>query len=113
MQVNCPIHGLTRFSVDKTNNSRYCVRCHSAKVKRTRRSKLKQKVIKYKGGKCSKCGYAENASALEFHHVDPNTKEFSISTNALGKPWEEIVTELDKCILLCANCHREVHSFLK
>ena len=113
MQANCPTHGLTRFSFNKDRGGLHCVRCYSARIKRERRSELKQKAINYKGGRCAKCGYKTDNSALEFHHVDASSKEFNISKYALGKPWEEIKTELNKCILLCANCHREVHSFSK
>lgn len=113
MQGTCPIHGATKYSFKKEKGGYYCIRCNSAKVKRDKRTELKQKAIKYKGGKCSKCGYLTDSSALEFHHVDSATKEFNISKDALGKPWKEVQLELDKCILLCANCHREVHSFMK
>ena len=113
MQGVCTLHGSTKFNNNKEKGGYYCVRCHSAKTKRDRRSELKKKAIDYKGGKCSKCGYATDFSALEFHHVDTSTKEFNISKYALGKDWGIIRKELDKCILLCANCHREVHSFMK
>jgi len=60
---------------------------------------------------CSKCGYSELNSALEFHHVDPNTKLMIISKyrGSSSKLTDEIKHELDKCIILCANCHREEH----
>jgi len=61
--------------------------------------------------KCSKCGYNKNISALEFHHIDPNTKEFSIDgKNLTSKSIESIFIEAEKCIVLCANCHREYHN---
>ncbi len=113
MQIECLVHGMTRYSFNPDRGGYYCVRCYSARRKRERRTELKNKAIKYKGCKCAKCGYATDTSALEFHHVDASSKEFSISKHALGKPWNEVKKELDKCILLCANCHREVHSFNK
>lgn len=113
MQANCPIHGTTRYSFNTDRGGHYCVRCYSAQRKRERRAEIKHKAIKYKGGSCAKCGYDADISALEFHHVDPSAKEFNISKHALGKPWKEVKQELNKCILLCANCHREVHSFMK
>lgn len=113
MQGICSIHGKTKFSYNKENETYYCGRCKSAERKRERRLELKMKAIKYKGGKCSKCGYSLDHSALEFHHVDMSTKEFNISKYALNRPWKEVQDELDKCILLCANCHREVHSQMK
>lgn len=111
MQAVCSVHGLTRFSFNPDRGGHYCVRCYSAKRKRERRQELKLKAVEYKGGKCSKCGYDQNIHALDFHHLDPKAKELNISRDALSKPWEQVKKELDKCILLCANCHREVHSF--
>lgn len=68
---------------------------------------IKKWSLDYKGGKCEKCGYNKSILALEFHHLDPKEKEFSISDIKLD--WENIKKELDKCILVCANCHREIH----
>ena len=75
------------------------------------RIKVKNKLVEYKGGKCEKCGYNRCIDALEFHHKDPNQKDFSIG----GKSWsfEKLKNEVDKCILVCANCHREIHSKIK
>lgn len=72
------------------------------------RQRIKLKAIEYKGGKCSICGYCRCARALEFHHIDPETKDFAISAKSVS--WETIVKELDKCILVCSNCHAEIHS---
>ena len=71
------------------------------------RKKLKEKAVEYKGGKCIKCGYNNYIGALEFHHRDPKEKDFSIGQYTYS--WERVKAELDKCDLLCANCHREVH----
>ena len=68
----------------------------------------KIEAIKYKGGKCIKCGYDRCYSALEFHHRDKTQKEFCWS-QMRNKAWATIIRELDKCDLLCANCHREEH----
>lgn len=110
MQLKCPIHGLVKFSYNKSKDKHYCTRCYSAQRKRERRANRKQKAIDYKGGECSECGYKKDNSALEFHHTDTSSKEFNISKNSLSRPWEEVQKELDKCVLLCANCHREEHS---
>ena len=66
--------------------------------------------IMSRGGKCEICGYDKNIAALEFHHKDPNQKELKLDarTWASGK-LEDIQSELEKCSLLCANCHRELH----
>ena len=74
------------------------------------RDNTKQRMIDAMGGKCQKCGYNKCNSALEFHHIDPSKKLFELKT-ALERPkaWDTIVQELKKCVLLCANCHREAH----
>jgi predicted DNA-binding protein YlxM (UPF0122 family) len=72
------------------------------------RQKLKDKAINYKGNCCEKCGYNRCNSALEFHHLDPNEKDFGIGSYSVLL-WEKIKLELDKCIMVCANCHREIH----
>ncbi|AEW47723.1 putative HNH endonuclease 2 [Bacillus phage BCU4] len=74
-----------------------------------RRAEVIQKAIEYKGGKCSICGYDRCRWALEFHHINPEDKEFGIS-DGNTRSWDKVKVELDKCILLCANCHREVES---
>lgn len=72
--------------------------------------KRKLDFIEYKGGKCQKCGYNECQAALDFHHRNPEEKEFSICKRYGYRILSErIKKELDKCDLLCANCHREEH----
>ena len=75
-----------------------------------RRKKIRQMAIEYKGGQCKTCGYNRCIEALEFHHADSLTKDFSISEKGYTRSWREVQEELDKCILLCANCHRELHA---
>lgn len=72
------------------------------------RKRLKQLLVSYKGGKCEICGYDKCISALEFHHKNPKDKDFSISS---GKylSIQKCKQEVDKCILVCSNCHRELH----
>ena len=72
-----------------------------------RRRELKKLAVEYKGGKCSICGYDKCVAALEFHHINPESKLFGISTKGITRSLDLIKKELDKCILLCANCHRE------
>ncbi|PIU68692.1 hypothetical protein COS81_02935 [candidate division WWE3 bacterium CG06_land_8_20_14_3_00_42_16] len=74
-----------------------------------RRKKLRQKALLYKGRKCRRGGYDFCDEALEFHHRNLTQKEFGLSAKGLTRSWEKIKQELDKCDLLCANCHREVH----
>ena len=73
------------------------------------RLRQKQRAIDYKGGKCSACGYNKCPDALDFHHLDPTEKEFGLASSGITRAWERVKKELDKCILLCANCHRELH----
>lgn len=75
-----------------------------------RRKKLRETARIYKGGKCMICGYQRCLGALEFHHLDPAKKKFGLSMKGLTKSWQKIKKELDKCILICANCHREIHA---
>jgi hypothetical protein len=78
-----------------------------------RRRTIRQKAIDYKGGHCQACGYSNCHEALEFHHLEGTGKDFGISDRGYTRSWKRIVEELDKCVLLCANCHREVHSGLQ
>lgn len=68
----------------------------------------KIKAVAHKGGKCQKCGYDKCVNALEFHHRDPTSKEVDWR-KMQRRSWAGVKEELDKCDLLCANCHREVH----
>ena len=71
----------------------------------------KLEFINLKGGCCSKCGYNNNISALEFHHRDSSLKEFSLDARKLSNTKKELLlVELDKCDLLCSNCHKEHHN---
>lgn len=71
------------------------------------RKRTKMKLVEYKGGKCVRCGYNKLIKALEFHHLNPDEKDFTVS----GKSWsfEKLKNEVDKCILVCSNCHIEIH----
>lgn len=82
-------------------------RCQSCNTK-IRRIRTKLAAIKYLGGCCAECGFNKHPAALEFHHVNQD-KEFTIGAVS-NKSWEVIKKELDKCMLLCSNCHRARHS---
>lgn len=105
MQKICDKHGLTEYSEGKRPRCRKCVVIAVNK----RRKLLKTLAIEHKGGKCEKCGYDKCPGALQFHHLNPSTKSFGISTSGTTKSWKRIMEELNKCIMLCANCHAEVH----
>jgi len=82
-----------------------CKDCFS-KIQSEQQQKRKVKLIELKGGCCSICGYNKCNGALEFHHLDETKKEFGLSKIM---SWENTLLELDKCILVCSNCHRELH----
>lgn len=68
-------------------------------------------LIELRDGKCEKCGYANNLSALEFHHKNPSEKEVTLNLRHLSNmSLEKIYKEFKKCLILCANCHREHHN---
>ena len=108
----CPrckeIKTLDKFDRRSNGNIQsYCRVC----INVNRYSLIKQHkitLIQEFGGKCIKCNYNKNISALEFHHLDPKTKDFHFSSTKTTNI-DKIRKELDKCILVCANCHREVH----
>jgi len=102
----------------------YCKECrakHGKKYYESIRDRRKQMVDKHKreatamfGGRCGRCGYNEFDSALEFHHVDPKGKERTIATLISSRLFSptlpEVQAELDKCTLLCRNCHAGLHA---
>ena len=102
----CPKHGLTEFVLRADGRYR-CKKCSSEAVSAKRR-KNKLMLVEYKGGKCERCGYDKCIDALEFHHLDPTEKEITISGNI--KSLKKLKKEVDKCILVCSNCHKEIHS---
>jgi len=75
-----------------------------------RRKKLRKMALEYKGSKCEVCDYDKCLYALEFHHLDSSSKDFAISSKGYTRSWERVKEELDKCTLICANCHREIHA---
>ena len=85
-------------------------RAYLVKAVRKRRKKVRLMAVQYKGSRCSQCGYDRCVAALEFHHLDSSRKDFGISEKGYTRSWQKIREELDKCILLCANCHRELHA---
>jgi predicted nucleic acid-binding Zn ribbon protein len=84
----------------------------SDKVKKWRKA-TKDKIVQLMGGECKLCGYKKCSQALELHHYNPTEKDFSFGAiRANPKSWLKILKELEKCILLCSNCHKEVHAGL-
>lgn len=111
MELICSRHGISEHNLSvKKWKCKKCVSVYSRRYL----EKLKTKAIEYSGGKCSKCGYDKCFRALHFHHMDPKSKDFAIFENRPGfkkiRNWEKLKLEIDKCILLCGNCHMELHA---
>lgn len=125
-----PNHVFIDGKLRTLNRRKYCLECSTfgkhntkklevttAKKKKSnpdavakRRKLVKMKAIEYKGGKCCICGYDKYSGALEFHHKNADDKEFGISERGWTISWEKIRSEIDKCILVCSNCHREIEA---
>lgn len=95
----------------KMSNSRIhktvCKKCHSSRaIDRLRTNK--RLAVEYKGGECQACGYNRCQAALVFHHINPGDKDPDFNKMRYWN-FEKIKVELDKCKLLCANCHAEEH----
>lgn len=97
--------------VERGSDGRDRRRGNYAHVKKFRRRK-KETIVKMFGGKCCVCGYSRCLRNLGFHHLDPAQKSFGLSTRGLGKNKAEVISEAKKCILVCANCHGEIHDGL-
>lgn len=103
----CGVEGSEHFY----KNAKYqCKACWNARTAKTGKDKLKQ-LRDERGGRCERCGYDRCDAALQWHHLDPTQKEFSIGKRR-GLDLEQLRAETSKCQLLCANCHSEVHSGL-
>ncbi|WP_146742336.1 hypothetical protein [Oleiagrimonas sp. MCCC 1A03011] len=88
-----------------TNNRHQSYACQQERGKRR-----KEGLVREAGGCCTRCGYAKNLAALAWHHLKPSDKSFSLDVRAMSnRSIAEIRAEISKCVLLCANCHAEVH----
>jgi transposase len=108
MVLSCPRHGMTAFKRRSKGGYR-CAKCRSEAVARRRR-KVKQQLVDDAGGRCSVCGYSRCIAALEFHHLVPADKSFSLSHRGVARSLDKARLEASKCALLCANCHAEVEA---
>lgn len=106
--LSCPRHGDVEHVLDTRGYFR-CRRCRQEAVVRRRR-RAKAMLIAEAGGSCRLCGYDRCAAALEFHHLNPDTKEFGVAQQGMARSIERLRAEARKCILLCSNCHAEVES---
>ncbi len=78
-----------------------------------RRKAIKQRALNYMGKKCIFCHYNKYEGALEFHHKVAETKKFGIGQKGHSRSWKKVQAELNKCILVCSNCHKEVHAGIR
>lgn len=111
---------LERLEREASKCDLLCANCHRLRhaaeelpivdpvVAHRRRRKLR--AVAYMGGACYGCGRCGPASLFEFHHWDAKEKDFGIGQGGIPRSWAKVVAELAKCVMLCANCHREVHA---
>jgi hypothetical protein len=104
--LTCGRHGETVFVLEGRGYYR-CKRCRSERVSRRRR-KVKAILVAEAGGRCVICGYDRYMGALEFHHLDPETKQRGLSQSGAAVALDRLRMEASKCALLCSNCHAEV-----
>ena len=106
-EKTCPICEKKFFPRSAAANQRIC--CYDCMPDGTQltRGVFLNKIKMVRGGKCARCGYDTCIKALEFHHLDPTQKEFTISNGNFRL--KEAIEESKKCILICSNCHRELH----
>jgi len=98
----------------EATRAKYCsIQCKNKNAVISFRKRMKLKAVEYMGGSCQCCGYDRYEGALQFHHLDPNEKDFGISANGRCRKWETIVEELKKCIMVCGNCHSEIHAGIR
>lgn len=92
-------------------SSQICGTCTTS----IRRFNIKRRLIEIKGGACENCGENKlDDVCYDFHHMNPDEKDFVLSTLYIARiSWKKIITELNKCELLCANCHREKHKTIR
>lgn len=113
----CEICGKEFETLRNGGTRKYCFECSPSYPKGTSRSAtisalrraMKKEAVKRKGGKCEICGYDKCVNALTFHHIDATEKDFGLAQSGNLHSWEEYLKEVNKCILVCANCHAEIH----
>jgi hypothetical protein len=108
--MKCLWHLCYNKASHRSNGKFCCNKCKNKYYVSKRRKDLKKELVEYKGGCCEKCGYNKCIDALDFHHLDPSKKEFGLSKKGLTRSIKILKEEVSKCILVCANCHREIHS---
>lgn len=108
VELVCRHHGVTRHR-RRPRGSYACLKCRAEAVVRRRR-KGKAILVAEAGGACVACGYDRCIAALQFHHLDPAEKRFSLSQQGMTRSLERARAEARKCVLLCGNCHAEAEA---
>lgn len=107
-RAKCQKCGETDNSKFYGRRKEYCGKCHNQDVKQ--RGQIKRaRALEYLGCECKACGFSKYKTALDIHHLDPSQKDDNFASMR-GWSWERIQKELDKCIILCRNCHSAVHN---
>ncbi len=90
------------YLIEKGHQANLCNSCEQS----LRRRRFTKMAIEHKGGRCVLCGFTGDHRAFDFHHRNPTEKDYNLSARIGRYSWEKLKKELDKCDLLCANCHR-------
>lgn len=106
IELECPTHGVNPYTWEAYGKRYRCRGCNTDAINK-RKQRLKQQLVEEAGGGCQSCGYNRSLSALHFHHIDPSAKSFEIS-KMTSKSEALVRQEVEKCKLLCANCHCEI-----
>lgn len=110
----CKTHGITTYKWYRHSGTKkgYCYGCKACRLQWTqeRQNHHRKVIIEYKGSCCTVCGYDKCQAALEFHHTYSSDKLFTLSKPNMSMSLLKLKLEADKCVLLCANCHREHHN---
>jgi hypothetical protein len=101
----------SKFCSSKHKNS-FTNNKHQNYLSQQRRGRQRRTLlIQEKGGRCERCGYSKNIAALAFHHTEPSSKSFQIDLRRCSNTsWKSLLAESEKCLLLCHNCHAEIHN---
>lgn len=110
-QIHLPPKQGSGRDYHKMNDEQKKIHCRETYGYQKRRGiKRKSELISSMGGCCQSCGYKKNLGALQFHHINPEEKEFVLDVrNLTNRKWDRILEESKKCQILCANCHAEKH----
>jgi len=108
VKCNKPLNGRQKMYCSSACKNNYL---QSYQAQQARGLKRKTALVLRFGGKCSVCGYCKNSSALSFHHISPKDKSFALDLRSLSNRKQTMIdSEVDKCILICMNCHAELHN---